>query len=197
MTTSSVIRRNHLLSAALAAALVATLVSFTGRLPPTATASTDPSHSTYGLDPQAGIPLPISSHAGSFESDTVTVEISGGRGGIQTGPYANMTFRETQSGETLTVHLEAVLSTAGEILPPVPIHLYRSLGGALRSGQVVVSFSTPPLQQAEAVAVSRSGTLVWQVEPGSYFLFFPYTRPIVRVPQGVVPSSVFYTVQLE
>lgn len=147
----------------------------------------------------ASSPAPSkATRSASFEEGTVTVKVSGSVGGIEVGPFTNLHFAEESKERTLTVHLDQATSEGGGRLARVPIYLYRSLRGPIRAGDQIVAFSQPPLRQAEEVAADRArGTLVWTVEPGDYFLFFAWTRPIVRVAPEDRPAEVVYTVTVE
>lgn len=167
-----------------------------------ATVVTLPVDSLTGLGIAApgdpGPPPPVGTHTGSFLRGTITVKVSGSRGGIQTGPFTNLTFTEGERGKTLSIRLDQVSSVGGDEDLQSPMHLYRSLVGPRRAGDEVIAFSEPPVRQAEEVAADRTrGALVWSIEPGDYFVFLPRTRPIVQVPQKFQPSSASYTVVME
>ncbi len=141
---------------------------------------------------------PAGTHIGSFTRDTVTVKVSGSLGGVQVGPFMNLHFPSGGRERTLTVHLDQVISAGGQRLDGIPIHLYRSVRGPVQAGEEIVAFSEPPLLQSQLVASDGDrDLLVWTVEPGDYFLFFGWTRPIVRVAPEDRPAEVTYTVMIE
>jgi hypothetical protein len=134
----------------------------------------------------------------SFGQGGITLKVSGSVGGIQTGPFHNVTVTEEDRGKHLVVGIIDVTSAGGARLPSVPIHLYRSYAGEVSTGDLMIAFSAPPVRNSEEVAAQTGArALAVQAPPGQYFVFFPYTRPVVRIPDDAVPATITYWITVE
>jgi hypothetical protein len=135
----------------------------------------------------------------SFLRDTITMKVSGSAGGIQRGPFHGLAVTQAEQGRQLIVRLVDATSVGGTGLAGVPIHLYRSLSGAVSPGDRMIAFSEPPVRNAEEIAADRGGraVVVQMPPPGHYFVFFPFTQPVVRVPAEALPATITYWVAVE